>query len=158
LTVKSKLSEEQIDNIIDIALAEDLSRGDITTEALVPPELWGKAAILVKGKGMLAGEEVAKRVFLKVDPLLKVEVLVKDGAKVQPGDIVATVSGKVISILKAERVALNFLQRLSGIAYSLYIRICGQYNRHPQDHARLKAAGKIRRAHGGWEKPPPSPR
>ena len=64
----------------------------------------------------MAGGEVAKRVFLKVNPSLKVEVLIKDGAKVQPRDIVATISGKVVSILKAERTALNFLQRLSGIA------------------------------------------
>ena len=64
----------------------------------------------------MAGGEVAKRVFLKVDPSLKVEVLIEDGTSVKPGDIVATVSGRVVSILKAERVALNFLQRLSGIA------------------------------------------
>ncbi len=64
----------------------------------------------------MAGGEVAKRVFLRADPSLKVEVLIKDGTNVKPGDIVATVSGRVISILKAERVALNFLQRLSGIA------------------------------------------
>lgn len=111
-----KLSQEQIDNVIDLALAEDISHGDVTSEILIPPELQGKASILVKAKGVLAGGEVAQRVFLRVDPSLKVEVLIKDGAKVQPGDIVATVSGKVIGILKAERVVLNFLQRLSGIA------------------------------------------
>jgi len=110
------LSEEQIDNIIDLALAEDTSHGDVTSEALIPPELQGRASILVKAEGIVAGGEVAKRVFLKVDPSLQVEVLIKDGAKVKPGDIVATVSGKVVSILKAERVALNFLSRLSGIA------------------------------------------
>jgi len=110
------LPEEQVDNIIDLALAEDISHGDITSEALIPPELQGKASILVKATGIVAGGEIAKMVFLKVDPSLKVEVLVKDGAKVQAGDIVATIFGSVISILKAERVALNFLQRLSGIA------------------------------------------
>ena len=109
-------SEEQIDNIIDLALAEDISHGDVTSEALIPPELQGKASMLIKTKGILAGGEVAKRVFLRVDPLLKVEMLIKDGAKVQTGDIVATIFGRVTSILKAERVALNFLQRLSGIA------------------------------------------
>jgi len=108
--------QEQIDNIIDLALAEDISHGDVTSEALIPPKLQGKASILIKGKGMLAGGEVAKRVFLKVDPSLKIEVLIKDGAKVKPGDTVATISGSIISILKAERVALNFLQRLSGTA------------------------------------------
>ena len=113
---KLQLSEEQVDNIIDLALAEDISHGDVTSQALLPPELQGKASILVKENGILAGGEIAKRVFVKVDPLLKVEVLIKDGAKVQPGDVVATISGKVVTILKAERVALNFLQRLSGIA------------------------------------------
>lgn len=110
------LLEEQIDSTIDLALAEDISHGDVTSEALIPPELQGKASILVETMGILAGGEVAKKVFLKVDPSLKVEVLIKDGAKIQPGDIVATISGSVVSLLKAERVALNFLQRLSGIA------------------------------------------
>ncbi len=71
---------------------------------------------MVKANGVIVGGEVAKKVFLRVDPSLRVEILIKDGAKVQPGDIVATISGRVMSILKAERIALNFLQRLSGIA------------------------------------------
>ena len=111
-----QLSKEQVDNIIDLALAEDVSHGDVTSEALIPPELQSKASILIKANGILAGGEIAKEVFLKVDPSLKVELLINDGAKVRPGDLVATVSGRVISILKAERVAINFLQRLSGIA------------------------------------------
>ncbi len=111
-----KRDRDWFNSIIDIALAEDIGHGDVTSEVLIPPELQGKASILVKAKGILAGGEVAKGVFLKVDPSLKVEVLTKDGAKVKPGDIIATVSGRVISILKAERVALNFLQKLSGIA------------------------------------------
>jgi len=113
---KLRLSEEQIDSLIDLALAEDLGPGDITTEVLIPPHLQGKASILIKEDGLVAGGEIAKKVFLRVDPSLKVEVLVEDGAKVQPGDIVATISGRVASILKTERTALNFLQRLSGIA------------------------------------------
>jgi len=113
---KLQLSEEQLNNIIDLALTEDVGHGDVTSEALIPPELHGKASILVNARGILAGSEVARGVFLRVDPSLKVEVLIKDGAKVKPGDIMATVSGRVTSILKAERVALNFLQRLSGIA------------------------------------------
>ncbi len=111
-----QLSEEQLDCIIDLTLAEDISHGDITSEALIPPDLSGKASILVKEKGTLAGGEVAKRVFHRIDPSLKVKVLTKDGGTVQPGDIIATISGNVTSILKAERTALNFLQRLSGIA------------------------------------------
>ena len=113
---KFQLSEEQIDNMIDLALAEDISHGDVTSEALIPPGLQGRAAILVKEKGIIAGGEVAGRVFLRVDPSLQVDVLIEDGTKVKPGDIVATISGTVLSILRVERVALNFLQRLSGIA------------------------------------------
>jgi len=110
------LTEKQLDAIIDIALDEDTSHGDVTSEALIPPDLSGKASLLVKEKGVLAGIEVAGRVFQRVDPSLAIEILIKDGAKIQPGDIAATIVGSVISILKAERTALNFLQRLSGIA------------------------------------------
>ena len=113
---KLQSSEEQIDHIIDLTLTEDRVSEDVTSTALIPPELQGEASILVKAKGVLAGSEVAKKVFLRIDPSLKVEVLVKDGTKVKSGDIAATIVGQVISILKAERVALNFLQRLSGIA------------------------------------------
>jgi len=108
--------EEQVDHIVDLALAEDISHGDVTSKVLIPPELEGKASILVKAGGILAGGEVAKKVFLKVDPSLKVEMLIKDGTRVKSGDIAATIVGTVVSILKAERVALNFLSRLSGIA------------------------------------------
>ena len=110
------LSDEQTDSIIDAALAEDISHGDITSQGLIPPELQGKATILAEEEGIIAGGEIARQVFLKVDPSLKVEPLIEDGAKVQPGEAIATISGRVISILKAERTALNFLQRLSGIA------------------------------------------
>jgi len=113
---KAPSPEEQVDNIIDLALAEDLGHGDITSEALIPNNLEGKASILIKERGILAGVEVAKKVFLRVDSSLRFNVLTEDGTKVKPGDTVATVSGKVISILKVERTALNFLQRLSGIA------------------------------------------
>jgi len=116
LANKPQLSNEQIDTIIDLALAEDISHGDITSQGLIPPELQGKASILAKAEGIIAGGEVAKRVFLRVDQSLKIELLLKDGTKVKPGDIIVTIFGNVISILKAERVALNFLQRLSGIA------------------------------------------
>jgi nicotinate-nucleotide pyrophosphorylase (carboxylating) len=111
-----KSNSENLENIIGLALTEDLSHGDVTTETLIPPELVGKASMLVKAEGILAGGEVAKGVFLKVDPSLEIELLIKDGSEIKPGDITATVTGKVMSILKAERVALNFLQRLSGIA------------------------------------------
>jgi len=113
---KHEIPSKQIDQIIDLALEEDLSHGDVTSETLLPPRLYGKASLLVKATGVLAGIEVAKQVFLKVDPTLKVDILIPDGSRIKPGDIAAVVSGKVISILKAERTALNFLQRLSGIA------------------------------------------
>ncbi|MBA7688095.1 putative nicotinate-nucleotide pyrophosphorylase [carboxylating] [subsurface metagenome] len=113
---KHELSEEQLNNIIDLALTEDTGHGDVTSALLMPPELHGKASIVVKAKGILAGIEVAKGVFLRVDPELRVDLFIKDGDKVKPGDVMATISGRTISILKAERVALNFLQRLSGIA------------------------------------------
>ena len=111
-----ELPEAEVDAIIERALTEDVSHGDVTTELLIPPELQGKASILVKAKGILAGGAVARKLFLKVDPSLEVDVLIGDGERVQPGDIVATISGRVASILRAERTALNFLQRLSGIA------------------------------------------
>ena len=113
---KFPLPEDQVNSIIDIALAEDRVTEDVTSTALIPPELQGKAAIQAKAEGVLAGGEIGKRVFLRVDPSLEVEGLIEDGANVKPGEVVATISGRVISILKAERVALNFLQRLSGIA------------------------------------------
>lgn len=107
---------EQVDHIIDIALAEDLGHRDITTEAVIPPELEGRASVLAKDDGIVAGVDIAEKVFHRVDTSLNVEIFIQDGAKVKAGDIIATVSGKVSSILKAERTALNFTQKLSGIA------------------------------------------
>lgn len=107
---------KQLKRIVSEALAEDLAYGDVTTEALVPSELEGKAAILVKKDGVLAGKDAAKEVFRQVDRSLRFKALVKDGAKVGKGKLVATIEGKMASMLKAERTALNFLQHLSGIA------------------------------------------
>jgi len=106
----------QIEEIIDRALAEDIGKGDVTTEALIPGDKQGAGFIVAKKEGILAGTGAAKQVFHRVDPELKVEILLEDGARVKPGNRVAKVSGSIASILKAERVALNFLQRLSGIA------------------------------------------
>jgi nicotinate-nucleotide pyrophosphorylase (carboxylating) len=106
----------QVKQLINQALAEDLSRQDVTTKALIPENQMGKALTMVKGKGVIAGTDIAKKVFLKVDPKLEVNILISEGAEVKPGDVVAIIEGKTSSILKAERVALNFLQRLSGIA------------------------------------------
>ena len=106
----------QVEEIIDRALAEDLGKGDVTTEALIPGDRQGTGFIVAKKDGVLAGMNVAKQVFHHVDPELKVEILLEDGARVKLGSKVANVSGSIASILKAERVALNFLQHLSGIA------------------------------------------
>ncbi len=108
--------DESIFPIIDLALAEDTGHGDVTSEALIPPTLLGRASIRAKAEGVLAGIEVAGKVFLRVDPTLEMTVLIGDGSRIKPGDIIATVSGGVSGILRAERVMLNFLQRLSGIA------------------------------------------
>lgn len=110
------LTDKHIDAIIDTALEEDTGQGDITSQALLPADLAGKASIIVKEDGVLAGIDVARGVFQKIDPLLDVVILIEDGTPVKPGDTAAAISGSVTSILKAERVALNFLQRLSGIA------------------------------------------
>jgi len=110
------LDKARIRRLVDLALAEDLGRGDVTTDSLIPQEKTGVAAILAQEKGILAGGEVARQVFRRVDPELKVRLQVKDGAKISPGEVIATVEGSIASVLKAERTALNFLQRLSGIA------------------------------------------
>jgi len=109
-------SKSQIEEIVDHALAEDLGKGDVTTEALISSDQRGTGFIVAKKEGILAGIEVAKQVFHRVAPELKVEILLEDGARVEPGSKIAKVSGSIASILKAERIALNFLQRLSGIA------------------------------------------
>jgi nicotinate-nucleotide pyrophosphorylase (carboxylating) len=110
------LNNVQIRQIIDLALAEDLGKGDVTTNSLIPDEKIGVASILAKEEGILAGVEIAEEVFRQVDTKLKIKVWLKDGAKVGSGDMIAVVEGRIASILKAERTALNFLQRLSGIA------------------------------------------
>jgi nicotinate-nucleotide pyrophosphorylase (carboxylating) len=110
------IERKQVRRIVSEALAEDLASGDVTTEALIPSALVGKASILVKKEGMLAGIEMAKEVFRQVDPSLRFKALVKDGTKVGKCKVVATIEGKIASMLKAERTALNFLQHLSGIA------------------------------------------
>ncbi|MCL0104102.1 carboxylating nicotinate-nucleotide diphosphorylase [Dehalococcoidia bacterium] len=108
--------ESQIRAIVDHAIKEDLGQGDVTTDALIPPALEVRASILVKASGVLAGIEVAEIVFQQVDPSLIFERVVQDGTGMQAGSIVGVVTGKAAGILKAERVALNFLQHLSGIA------------------------------------------
>lgn len=111
-----QLPADYVDKIIEIALAEDVGRGDITSELLIPCDLQGKAYMLLKEDGVIAGTQVAERVFQQIDSSLKIEIQIKDGTTVKYGDIPMLILGNVRSILKAERVSLNFLQRLSGIA------------------------------------------
>ena len=102
--------------LIDRALSEDLSIGDPTTDILIPDDMRGQADFVAKEAGALAGVEVALAVCKRVDGSLAVEAFMRDGAALKPGDVIARVSGRMASILKAERTALNFIRRLSGIA------------------------------------------
>ena len=110
------LNDSKISRLIEEALVEDIGLGDITTEALVPTNALGRADTLVKARGVIAGLEVAGLVFQYVDPNVSLKPLVNDGDEVEGGKIVASVEGPLAGILKAERTALNFLQRMSGIA------------------------------------------
>lgn len=101
---------------IRLALAEDVGDGDHTSLSTIPADAQKRARLLVKGTGILAGVEVAQAIFAEVDPTLQVEVLMRDGDAIQPGDVVLTVSGNARSILTAERLVLNCMQRMSGIA------------------------------------------
>ncbi len=104
------------DRLIDLAFAEDIGDGDHTTLCCIPDTAMGKSHLLIKEDGILAGVEVAKRVFARFDPTMKVEVLIGDGAHVKKGDIAMVVTGKVRSLLQTERLMLNIMQRMSGIA------------------------------------------
>lgn len=112
----SSLFDKQVEKIIDLALAEDISQGDITSQILIPPEQKGGASIIARAEGILAGGDVVRQVFLKLEPALRVDVLVPDGEEIKAGDKVIKVAGSIAGILRAERVALNFLSHLSGIA------------------------------------------
>lgn len=106
----------ETESLIDRAIYEDLSIGDPTTDLLIPPDLQGKASFVSKVEGVLAGIDVGLAVFKRIDPSLETKVLMQDGSLLKPNDLIAEVSGSVASILKAERTALNFVRRLSGIA------------------------------------------
>lgn len=104
------------DRLIDLAFAEDIGDGDHTTLCCIPEDAMGKSHLLIKEDGVLAGIELAKRVFNRFDPTMKMEVLIGDGASVKVGDIAMVVTGKVRSLLQTERLMLNIMQRMSGIA------------------------------------------
>ena len=108
--------QELIDRLIDLAFAEDIGDGDHTPLSCIPADATGKSKLLIKETGVLAGVEIAREIFRRFDPTLQVEVLMGDGSDVKPGDVAMIVSGKVRSLLQTERLMLNVMQRMSGIA------------------------------------------
>ena len=108
--------EELVDRLIDLSFAEDIGDGDHTTLCCIPEDAMGKSKLLIKEDGILAGVEIAKEVFYRFDPTMQVEVLMGDGTKVKKGDVAMIVTGKVRSLLQTERLMLNIMQRMSGIA------------------------------------------
>ena len=104
------------DKLIDLAFAEDIGDGDHTTLCCIPEDAMGRSKLLIKEDGVLAGVEVAKEVFHRFDPEMKVEVFLGDGSVVKKGDVAMVVTGKVRSLLQTERLMLNIMQRMSGIA------------------------------------------
>lgn len=111
-----KTKEELIDALIDLAFAEDIGDGDHTTLSTIPADAMGRQHLLVKEEGILAGVDIARRVFERYDPSLKMTVMIGDGSRVKPGDIAFVVEGPVRSLLVTERTMLNIMQRMSGIA------------------------------------------
>lgn len=110
------VEEELNSRLIDLSFAEDIGNGDHTTFCCIPDDAQGRSHLLVKEDGILAGVRVAREVFRKFDPTLHMEVLINDGAEVHKGDIAFVVSGKIQSLLQTERLMLNIMQRMSGIA------------------------------------------
>lgn len=109
--------KDLIDNLINIAILEDIGEeGDHTSKACIDKNTKGRAKLLIKEDGILAGVNIAKRIFNKIDNTLEINVYIEDGNKVYPGDVAFIVTGNVVSILQAERLVLNFMQRMSGIA------------------------------------------
>lgn len=111
-----KTREELIDDLLTLAFAEDVGDGDATTLSTIPADEQGTQHLLVKEVGIIAGVEIARKVFEKFDPSLKMTVYINDGAQVKPGDIAFKVEGSVRSLLQTERLMLNIMQRMSGIA------------------------------------------
>ena len=110
------MDKQLVDDFIERALAEDVGDGDHTSLATIPVDTTGKARLLVKDTGVLAGVELAQEIFHIVNPDLKVTVFINDGANIKPKDVVLEVEGSVQCILRAERLVLNCMQRMSGIA------------------------------------------
>lgn len=110
-----KIVNQLIEDLIKLSFAEDIGDGDHTTLSSIPADAIGQQKLLIKEEGILAGVEIAKRVFAAFDPELKMEVFINDGAHVVPGDVAFIVTGKEQSLLQTERLMLNIMQRMSGI-------------------------------------------
>ena len=104
------------DKLLELAFAEDIGDGDHTTLCCIPEDAMGKSKLLVKEEGILAGVDMARKVFNKFDPTMTMQVFINDGAHVKPGDVAFVTSGRVRSLLQTERIMLNIMQRMSGIA------------------------------------------
>ena len=111
-----KAYEPFVDKLIELAIAEDIGDGDHTSLSSIPAGERGRMKLLIKQAGILAGVEVAERVFLRLDPTVTFERILKDGDRVTPGDIAFYVEGKLITLLQSERIILNIMQRMSGVA------------------------------------------
>jgi nicotinate-nucleotide pyrophosphorylase (carboxylating) len=108
--------DKLVEDLLTLALAEDIGEGDHTTLACVPAEAEGRARLLVKETGILAGVEAAKRIFRHFDDAVEMDVRIADGTEVNPGDVVFVATGRIRSLLQVERLVLNVMQRMSGIA------------------------------------------
>jgi len=113
---KSTIMNELIDQLIALSFAEDIGDGDHTTLSCIPERAMGKSRLIIKEEGIIAGVEMAREIFHRFDPTMKMEVYINDGAHVKPGDVAFVVEGKVQSLLQTERLMLNVMQRMSGIA------------------------------------------
>jgi len=130
-----KTTEQLIDDLIKLAFAEDIGDGDHTTLCCIPATAMGKSQLIIKENGILAGVKMAKHIFQDFDPDLKIDVFINDGAEVKKGDIVFKVEGKVRSLLQTERLVLNVIQRMSGIATTThkYVKLLEGTHTHVLD-------------------------
>jgi len=111
-----KTRDQLIDDLLTLAFAEDVGDGDATTLSTIPADETGKQKLIIKEEGILAGVDIARKVFKKFDPSLKMTVFITDGTHVRPGDVAFVVEGPVRSLLQTERIMLNIMQRMSGVA------------------------------------------
>lgn len=111
-----KTKDELIESLLDLSFAEDVGDGDHTTLSTIPADAIGRSKLLIKEEGILSGVDIAVQTLHKVDPDIRVEVFIHDGAEVKPGDVAFIAEGRVRSLLVAERTLLNIMQRMSGVA------------------------------------------